>query len=66
MESNNSILVEKLQESIKNLKGIKVSDVVLCDFLDEYVDDVESDDVISPESLLNEFFDYADEKEISF
>ena len=63
------VLVMDLQNSLKEVKGVEASEVLVVDFLNEYIDeslatDDDFDDVRS-ESVLDELYDFY-EVETSF
>ena len=55
-------MVENLQNSLKS-SGVEVSESVVVDFLNEYIDEneVEDDDFVESDGILTELTDYVSE-----
>ena len=62
MNKFNLVLVENLQNSLK-YSGVEVSESVVVDFLNEYIDEneVEDDDFVESDGILTELTDYVSE-----
>jgi hypothetical protein len=64
-----NVVVVDLQNSLKEVKGVEVSEMMVVDFLNGYIDEslatVADFRDISSESVLNELYDYY-EDETSF
>ena len=62
MNKFNLVLVENLQNSLKS-SGVEVSESVVVDFLNEYIDEneVEDDDFVESDGILTELSEYVTE-----
>ena len=62
MSKFNLVLVENLQNSLKS-SGVEVSESIVVDFLNEYIDEneVEDGDFVESDGILAELTDYVSE-----
>jgi hypothetical protein len=62
----NSVMVEDLRKTLKESKNIETTDLMVVDFLNEYIDEdlVDETDLIKSDSMLDELFDYVKENAV--
>ena len=69
MSKISGVVVVDLQNSLKDVKGVEVSEVMVVNFLNEYIDESLATDEdfrdVRSESVLNELYDFY-ESETSF
>ena len=60
MSMYNSNLIEDFKFTFKEVKGSDVSDEIVVDFLNEYIDEdlVEDEDLVKNDSIMNDFYDF--------
>jgi len=59
----NVVLVEDLKNSLKESKNVETSDVMVVDFLNEYIDEdlVNDEDVVKSDSMVDDLFEFVTE-----